>query len=343
LKKLKLVYVGNKLSSHGFTPTSVELLGERLRQDFDIVTASSKKNQLLRLFHIWWVILMNRKADYLLIDTYSTSAFMFAWTSAKLAKELGLKYIPILHGGDLPKKAKEAPAKLKTLLQSAHEVVCPSTYLKVEMEKLYKRPYHIIPNFIDINDYKFLERDLSHHKEIRMLWVRSFHAIYNPELAIRVLKNLTDRGYPANLCMVGPDKDGSLAKVKSLALELDVLHSLKIMGRLSKAEWIELSKDFNIFINTTNIDNAPVSVIEALALGLPLVSTNVGGLPYLLNHGRNAILVEPDNVISFSDAIISLVQADSKGMSIEGRGLAEQWDWPTVRNLWKELLTGRSQ
>jgi glycosyltransferase involved in cell wall biosynthesis len=343
LKKLKLVYVGNKLSSHGFTPTSVELLGVRLKQDFDVVTASSKKNQLLRLLHIWCVVLKNRKADYLLIDTYSTSAFIFAWTSAKLAKNLGLKYIPILHGGDLPKRAQRTPAKLKAFLQSAYEVVCPSAYLKVEMEKLYKRPYHVIPNFIDINEYQFLERDLSQQKEIRMLWVRSFHAIYNPELAIRVLKDLTDRGYSTELCMVGPDKDGSLARVKSLALELGVIDNLRITERLSKTEWIELSKEYNIFINTTNIDNAPVSVIEALALGLPLVSTNVGGLPYLLSNERNALLVEPDNQISFSNAIISLFTAGSKGMSIEGRGLAEQWDWAIVRSRWNKLLTCQSQ
>ena len=55
---------------------------------------------------------------------------------------------------------------------------------------------------------------------------------------------------------------------------------ITITGILRKAEWIELSKDYDVFINTTNVDNMPVSVIEAMALGMPIVSTNVGGIPF---------------------------------------------------------------
>ena len=60
--------------------------------------------------------------------------------------------------------------------------------------------------------YQFEERNF---EEIKLLWVRSFSKIYNPELAIKVLKTLIDEGIPASLCMVGPDSDGSLKKLKS--------------------------------------------------------------------------------------------------------------------------------
>ena len=80
--------------------------------------------------------------------------------------------------------------------------------------------------------------------------------------------------------MVGPDKDGSLEKTKQYAKEKGVLHRVRFTGGLSKTEWIELSKDYNIFINTTNVDNTPVSVMEAMALGFPVISTNVGGVPF---------------------------------------------------------------
>jgi len=79
--------------------------------------------------------------------------------------------------------------------------------------------------------------------------------------------------------MVGPDKDSSLGEAKDLAKQLGVAESVTFTGVLPKAQWHQLSEKFDIFINTTNIDNMPVSIIEAMALGLPIVSTNAGGLP----------------------------------------------------------------
>ena len=86
--------------------------------------------------------------------------------------------------------------------------------------------------------------------------------------------------FDATLAMIGPDVDGSLTKVKDLARKKNL--DVNFTGKLSKPEWINYSKDFNVFINTTNFDNTPVSVIEAMALGLPVVSTNVGGMPFLI-------------------------------------------------------------
>ena len=68
---------------------------------------------------------------------------------------------------------------------------------------------------------------------------------------------------------------------------------MNFTGKLSKQEWRDLSKDYNVFINTTNFDNTPVSVIEAMALGIPVVSTNVGGLPFLITDKVDGVLVEP--------------------------------------------------
>ena len=135
-----------------------------------------------------------------------------------------------------------------------------------------------IPNVIEIENYPFLERKKA---KPNLLWVRSFAKIYNPMMAVDVFVSLK-RKYPeATLCMVGPEKDGSLsiAKQKAAALELDI----QFTGKLTKEEWINESKQYDIFVNTTHFDNMPVSVVEAMSLGLAVVSTNVGGIPFLLN------------------------------------------------------------
>lgn len=336
----RLIYVGNQLSEHGFTPTSVETLGERLKTDFEVIQASSFKNMALRLVHMWWIVLRWHKADYLLIDTYSTSAFFFAWTCAKLASWLGLRYIPILHGGDLPQRAVKSPQRIRKYLNGAFKVVCPSPYLKEEMEKVIPLDYTIIPNAIDLEDYHFKSRSIFTSTGLKILWVRSFHKIYNPTLAIRVLKALHDKGYnQTQLCMIGPDKDGSMKEVQALARELGVENTLEITGRMSKVDWLSLSAKFDLFMNTTNVDNTPVSVVEAQALGLPVVTTNVGGIPYLLESGTNGLLVEPDNTQAFVDAILSL-QDDGlhEKLSQNGRVMAEAFSWEKVKVKWTEVL-----
>ncbi|MCZ4694005.1 glycosyltransferase family 1 protein [Ancylomarina euxinus] len=342
MKKCKLVYIGNQLSKYGLTPTLVETLGERLKNDFEVVQGSNKQNKIFRLLHMWWLVILNRKSDYLLIDTYSTSSFLYAWSSAVLSRLFHLKYVPILHGGNLPLRAKRSPKLMKQFLSKAYEVVCPSDYLKVEMEKAVGGNYLVIPNFIDLVNYSFEVKSIEEEKEMNLLWVRSFHEIYNPYLAIIVLRQLHNNGFDkAKLCMVGPDKDGSLKKTKQMVTDYGLNDFVSFTGKVSQKEWIALSKGYNIFLNTTNIDNTPVSVMEAMALGFPVISTKVGGIPYLFRDKEEGIMVEPNN----SEAIVSAIKSlenhpeNVNKISKAARNKACEWDWNLVRNQWLSLLS----
>ena len=77
--KYSILYLGNKLSCHGFTPTGVETLGNRLKQITKVYTSSNKKNKLFRLFDMLFSIIKYRKKiDIIFIDFYSGLAF-FLW------------------------------------------------------------------------------------------------------------------------------------------------------------------------------------------------------------------------------------------------------------------------
>ena len=142
----------------------------------------------------------------------------------------------------------------------------------------------------------------------------------------------------AELCMAGPDSDGSLLEAKKYAYQLGL--EVTFTGKLSKPEWIKLSEDYNIFINTTNIDNMPVSVIEAMALGLPVVSTNVGGLPFLIEQDKTGFLVEPHSVVSFVESIEGIIDSPCKTHKImaEARDYVEKLDWEVVKKQWSNVL-----
>lgn len=314
----------------------MDTLGMFLKKEgFEVRTSSSVKNKFFRLLDMCCAVLRHSKeTDIVLIDTYSTLNFYYALAVAWLCKKLNKPYIPILHGGDLPKRLQSDKKKCHFLFHNAHINVSPSKYLKEVFSKFGYQNVVCIPNSIEIKNYPFNQRLVKPH----LLWVRSFAEIYNPMLAIRVYEKLLHQHPNAKLCMVGPEKDGSLAKCKKYAQEQQL--PVEFTGKLSKQEWIEYSKGFSIFINTTNFDNTPVSVIEAMALGLSVVSTNVGGIPFLLDDKKEALLVKPNSLVAFLEALNTLLNEPQTAINItlNARKKAENFDWEKVKYQWFDIL-----
>lgn len=337
MAKQKILYVGNKLSKKGNTPTTIETLGAKLKDEgYELILVSSKQSKLLRLLDMCWSTFKNRKTvSVVLIDTYSTQNFYFAVIVARICRIYNTPYVPILHGGNLNNRLNKSESLSKKLFENAKMNVAPSAFnLTVFKDKGYTNLTYI-PNTLDIDKYPFLLR-----KEIKpkLLWVRSFAEIYNPTLAISIVKQLKLRGLDVSLCMVGPEKDGSLALCKQMATAEDL--PIIFPGLLAKEEWLKLSTEYDIFINTTNFDNMPVSVMEAMALGLPVISTNVGGIPFLISDKTDGLLVAPNNAEAFVDAITSLVNnpENAQKLMLNARQKVEAFDWNIVKHSWFTLL-----
>jgi len=336
---IKVLYIGNNLSHHGFAPGVIETLGKQLKESgYNVSYAGNSRSQLLRMVEmIYKILTVGRRVDYILIDTYSTLAFWYAYLTGGLSKILGTKYIPILHGGDLPKRLQRSKRACDKLFNNSYANVAVSGYLNHEFEKVgYKTV--VIPNSIDISKYSFKLREQSRPK---LLWVRSFHRQYNPLMAADVLAGLLQIHPDAELCMVGPDKDGSLGEFKDYIRQKGTEEHVKITGKLSKEDWISLSENYDFFINTTNVDNTPVSVIEAMALGLCVISTNPGGIPFLVQDGVDAKLVNPQNSSLMIRTVDYLLKnpEDVVQLSVNARKKAEQFDVNVIIPAWKDLLS----
>lgn len=335
---ISVLYVGNKLSHLGLTPGIIESLGMQLEQSgLTVNYAGTKRNPILRLSEMLLkVFKLRKKTDYVLIDTYSTSAFWFAFLVGITCKFFSIKYIPVLHGGNLPSRLKSTPVVARILFNKSYTNVAVSGYLKHEFESAGYKTI-LIPNNINISNYPFRERT---DPKPRILWVRSFSSHYNPEMAADVLSELLKHYPEAVLCMVGPGVDNSLSEFRKYIDAKGIADKIKITGKLSKEEWIKLSAGYDFFINTTNVDNTPVSVIEALALGLLVVSTNPGGIPYLLTDAENACLVECGDSKKMADVITRMLNDNLKFKYIvdNGRILAESFDWNRIKPLWLSVL-----
>lgn len=332
----RILYIGNKLERRGRTPTSVDIIPDLLKAEgLEILSISAFQNKFLRLLEMCLYCLFG-SYQKVLIDTYSTQNFIYAKLCGSIARFRGKDYYFILHGGNLPKRLRSSGNYVANLFQTATKMVAPSEYLYQQFDQLGYENLICIPNAIPLQNYTFQNRMYANPK---LLWIRSFQQLYNPKLAIQVLENLSDRYPESELCMLGPDKDGSLEELKKYVKKNDL--KVSFPGKLSKPDLISLSEEYCIFLNTSNVDNTPVSVMEAMALGLPVVSTNVGGMPYLIQNEQTGLLVAPDDVGAMTDACIKLISQPefSAQLAKNARIEVENFDWERVKHQWLDLLS----
>lgn len=332
----KLVYVGNRLLKHGLSPTTADTLPSLFRKEgYEVKAVSDKKNKIFRMFDMLRAIIQNKKwADLVIIDTYSTTNFYYAIIVAFFCRKFKIPYIPFLHGGSLPARLEKSKKQCEVLFGNAYKNVAPSAYLYEAFKEKNIPNLIYIPNTIPLENYSFKKRE---RVTYRLLWVRSFASIYNPEMALQVVEKLQKEGKDVTLCMVGPDK-GSMENCEKIAKDKGL--PVTFTGLLDKKAWHKLSEEYDVFINTTNFDNTPISVIEAMALGLPVVSTDVGGLPFLIEKNKTGILISPKDVQAMTDAITDLVSNPEKSQQIanQARKQVESYDWEVVKYKWNEVL-----
>ena len=332
-----LLYIGNDLAINSFTATYISFFSKVLKKEgYQVRTASNKNNKALRLVEMLGMIIKYHKTtDIVLIDTYGALNFYYAYLVAKACQVYNLDYIPILHGGNLPTRLVETKKYSDSLFGKAKMNVAPSKFLYRVFKNAGFNNLQIIPNAIELDKFPFKERSSFSPK---MLWVRRFQGRYNPMMAIKVLEALKKEYPEAELCMVGPEKDGSLQKCRAYAEKND----LKVIftGKLKKKEWAKVSADYDIFLNSTNIDNTPISVIEAMALGLAIVSTDVGGMKDLIDNKVNGILVPWKDERSMVEAVKFVLedQENSSRMILNARAKVSNFDWNIIKEDWNELL-----
>ncbi len=335
----RVLMVSNFLSSRGTSRGVCEELAAHLSQSGNaVITTSSKSNKVARLADmIATTWRFRHQYDVAQIDIYSGSAFLWAEAVCAVLKMLGKPFVLSLHGGALPEFAERWPRRVKRLLAAASTVTTPSGFLREKMSA-YRSDLTLIPNSLSIEKYAYRQRK---QPKPNLIWLRSIHQIYNPVQAVDVLAGILPDFPDAHLTMVGPDKgDGSRQQVERRATDLRVREHLTLTGVVPKSQVPSYLQAPDIFLNTTNVDNTPISVIEAMACGLCIVSTNVGGLPYLLRDGEEALLVPPQDPQAMIAAVRRILSNPPVAalLSENARKKTEQFDWSNTLPAWQEVL-----
>lgn len=334
----KLCFVG-PLVGHipGKIPSPAEFHAEHLAQaGYSVMSVSHHPNRYMRLLDIMWTLLSKQNMiDIQVLQIFCGPSFVVEDVASLLGKLSHKKIVMVLHGGDMPRFARRFPNWTRRVLQRADRIITPSAYLKRELAWL-GFPMQIILNVIDFSHYPYRHRSTLRP---RLFWMRSFHEIYNPEMAVRVVEHLRPLVPDIHLTMAGSDK-GLLEPMRSLAQERGLRQQITFPGFLDFAGKIRAGEENDIYINTNRIDNMPVSILETCAMGMPVVATEVGGIADLLTHEETGLLVPDNDDLAMAQAIQRLLNDAqlAERLSTNGRKLAEQCAWERIKPQWEQVF-----
>lgn len=262
---------------------------------------------------------------------------LFAAPALWLADLRGTPIIVNYRGGEARDYFQQSFRWVKPSLDKAAAVVVPSGFLERVFGE-FDQSTCVIPNIIDRDMFQPAPRgtipENSGAKTFDLVITRNLESIYGIDIAIRALVKVRDAGCPARLLIAGSGPAES--DLRALAVTLGVNEAVHFVGRLDRTGVVALYGAAHAMVNPTNVDNMPNSVLEALACGLPVVSTDVGGIPYIMTHEETGLLVPPRDVDALAAAITRLSRDERLRQQLRENGLAqiEQYTWHKVRDQW---------
>lgn len=277
--------------------------------------------------------LFRRIRHYDIIHVFSASYFSFllAPTPAVLISKLfGKRTILNYHSGEARDHFLRWRRTAIPTVKLFDSVVTPSAYL-VDVFKEFGIEARSIFNIVDLGRFCFRER-----KVLRPVFLsnRNFEAHYNVACTLRAFSRIQQVLPEAKLVVVGdgPEK----AMLNSLAGELD-LKNIEFVGRVSPEKMPDIYDKADVFLNSPRVDNMPLSIIEAFACGLPVVSTSVGGIPYIVENRKTGLLVKDDDHRALADAAVSLFEPNELAQRLAASARVEvaKYTWENVRKEWE--------
>ena len=284
---------------------------------------------------VWYVTtLLVRVPRYDVVHIFSASYFSFvlAPTPAMLiAKLFGRKIVLNYHSGEAEDHLARWHSAI-SVLRLADEIAVPSEYL-VRIFARFGLRARAICNTIETRRFQFRDR-----LPLRPIFLsnRNLESHYGVDCVLRAFAIIQKHLPDATLTVAG---DGSQRRsLEDLARELQ-LQNVVFKGQVDQDQVFALYDSVDIYLNGSSIDNQPLSILEAFACGLPVVTTNAGGIPDIVDHNRTGLMVQcGDYQAMAEEAICLLGHSEVSGfIANQAREECRKYSWDAVRESWMEL------
>jgi glycosyltransferase involved in cell wall biosynthesis len=282
-----------------------------------------------QLIYVPGLIRQLARADVVHVFSASYSSFLLAPLPAILiARALGRPVILNYRSGEAPDHLKRSPVARWALRHVALNIV-PSRFL-ADVFARFGVDALVVPNVVDFDHFTFRDRE---PLRARLLSTRNFDPLYNVACTLRAFRLVQDRWPDASLTLVGAGREEPA--LRALARQLK-LRNVVFAGSVGPDEIAGWYADHDIYIQSPDIDNMPTSVIEAYASGLPVVSTDAGGIPTILSHGEHGLLAAVNDHEGLARHVLALLDNPDAARRYARAGFqsCQTCTWTNARQQW---------
>jgi L-malate glycosyltransferase len=351
-RPIRVCIVAPSLSILGGQAVAAQRLLERLRAvpglEVEFLPHDPRTNALLRLLQrvkyvrtvatsiAYVASLIRTLPRYDVVHVFSASywSFLLAPTPAILiGKWLGKRVVVNYRSGEAEDHLQRWRRTAIPTLQRADAVVTPSAYL-VDVFARFGVRAEAISNFVDPHAVLFRRRT-----SLRPVFLsnRNFQALYNVPCVLRAFAVIQARIPEARLIVIGDGPERAHVHETARAL---ALRNVEFVGAVPPTEMGRWYDRADVYVNASDIDNMPNSIIEAFACALPVVTTRAGGIPYVVEHERNGLLVDLGDHEGLAAAALRLLDDPdlAERLIVEGlRDVDQLYTWAAVSHRWAAL------
>ena len=297
-------------------------------------------DRLLRIAYVrtavtqmwYWPLLLRelRRADVVHVFSASYSSFLLSPLPAVLVARLLRRPVVFnYHSGEASDHLRRSALARRVMRSCVNLNVVPSAFLRGVLAS-FDIPAQVVPNTIDVRQFAHRVRD---PLRPRVLSTRNFEPLYNVAATLRAFARIQARYPEATLTLVGSGSQE--AALRALAAEL-ALRQVTFAGAVPPPEIPRYYGDADIYLQTPAIDNMPLSVLEAFASGLPVVSTRVGGVPAILTDGVHGLLAPEGDDEAVAARVMELLEQPvrARRLAAAARETCARYEWPVARQGW---------
>jgi len=252
-----------------------------------------------------------------------------------------LRAVPVIvnyRGGEAEAFLNRSAPAVRISLNRVSDIVVPSGYLQ-SVFKRFQIETRIVPNIIDLGRFTSNQSKALNSQAPHFIVCRNLEGIYDNATAIRAFSRILPVFPGARLTIAGEGPERPA--LERLVAELGIDEKVRFAGRLDVAGMIELYRSADVMLNASRVDNMPNALLEAMSMGLPIVTSDAGGIPYMVDDGKTALVVPVGDWEGMADAALRLL-ADAAlytALSNNGRREVMRYQWESVWPLWSDLYT----
>ncbi|MEX0902955.1 MAG: glycosyltransferase family 4 protein [Pseudohongiellaceae bacterium] len=276
-----------------------------------------------------------RRADVVHVFSASYWSFLLSPVPAILASRLFNKRVVLnYHSGEAQDHLGKWGVLVHPWLRMVDKIVVPSTYLaKVFAGFGYQT--RVIRNIVDTSLFQYRDRS---PLQPRLLSSRNLEPYYRVDNTLRAFALVQRKRPDATLTVVGY---GSEEEQLRQWVRANRVANVRFAGRVEPEQMPAIYDEADIFINSSVVDNQPVSILEAFAAGLSVISTPTGDIPSMVKRGLTGEIVPQDAPEVMAEAILKLLENQSQAAAMRNRARTEveKYTWPSVSSEWAELYS----